>query len=186
MKTLRLILLFAICGLSCHNTQAQEVFNMVLQSATRMVNNPTSNYQATRVAQFKRTALTYMREKAFEQSDSVKIKFLDTQAYYLSEFTSMFFHSILRYQGYDRRERIYLFMQASRECPMWNDPDKETAESYILADEITPFSLDTDWEVAYAKAQILMKKYHPEDYQTYTEDSAASQKATKKSRRSKK
>lgn len=136
---------------------------MVLQSAIRIVNNPTSNFTATRVAQFKRTALVYMHTKAFEKSDSVKSTFLDTQAYCLSEFTTLFFNEILRVQGAERKERIYTFMQASRENPMWNDPDRETADSYILANELTPFSLDTDWEKALAMAQVLLKnKTKPE------------------------
>lgn len=152
---LTLLALLLVGGMQC---RAQEVFNMVLQSATRVVNSPTSNFTATRVAQFKRTALTYMRDKAFEQSDSVKASFLDTQAYYLSEFMTLFFNEILRVQGPERKERIYLFMQASRECPLWNDPDKETAESFIIADELTPFSLDTDWDKAFALAQVLLRQ----------------------------
>lgn len=152
---LLLPLLLLAAGLQC---QAQEVFNMVLQSATRVVNSPTSNFTATRVAQFKRTALTYMRDKAFEQSDSVKVAFLDTQAYYLSEFTTLFFNEILRVQGPERKERIYLFMQASKECPQWHDPDTETTDAYIIADELTPFSLDTDWEKAFAMAQVLLRQ----------------------------
>lgn len=153
--SLTLLSLLLAAGLQC---RAQEVFNMVLQSATRVVNSPTSNFTATRVAQFKRTALTYMREKAFERSDSVKADFLDTQAYYLSEFTTLFFNEILRVQGPERKERIYLFMQASTECPLWNDPDEETTHAYIIADELTPFSLDTDWEKAFALAQVLLRQ----------------------------
>lgn len=138
--------------------KAQEVYNMVLQSATRIVNSPTSNFNLTRIAQFKRTALTYMRDKAFEKSDSVSANFLDTQAYCLSEFTTLFFNEIFKVEGSKRKDLIYTFMKASLECPMWNDPDKETSEAFIAADELTPFSLDTDWEKALAMVQVLIHK----------------------------
>ena len=132
-----------------HTAHAQEVFNMVLQSATRTVNSPTSNFTVTRVAQFKRTALTYLRDKAFEQSDSVKSAFLDTQAYCLSEFTTSFFNQIVHCSGDTRRQVIQKFMDASRNNPLWGDPDTETTHSFITANELTPFSLDTDWEKAF-------------------------------------
>ncbi len=63
---------------------AQDVYKMVLDNATRIVNTPTSGYTQTQIAQFKRTALIYIKSKAFEQSETVSAQFLDTQAYYLS------------------------------------------------------------------------------------------------------
>lgn len=143
------------CALFIGTLQArsQEVFNILLQSATRVVNSPTSNFTAASVAQFKRTALTYMRTKAFENMDSVTASFLDTQAYAMSEFTTEFFQQVVRTCGDGRRQVVERYMRASQECPMWNDPDKETTESYMHGEELTPFSLDTDWEKALAKVK---------------------------------
>lgn len=147
----KLLSLLTLTMLSLHSTEvrAQEVYDMALQSATRIVNNPASNFTVVRVAQFKRTALIYMRDMAVKQAPDTPASFLDTQAYYLGEFVTTFFNSILRLQGAERKSRIMQFMKASKDNPVWNDPDKETAESFIISGELTPFSLDTDWEKAY-------------------------------------
>lgn len=139
---------------------AQEVFNLVLGNATRVVNSPTSTFTQTQIAQFKRTALTYLKQKAFEQTDSVSTQFLDTQAYYLSEFVTLFFDEILKSKKLsdeERRKRIYLFMDASVSNPLFNDPDEETTMSYIKnGGELTPFSLNTDWQKAYLAAKSAL------------------------------
>lgn len=51
--------------------KAQEVYNMVLDNATRQVNAPTTNFTQTRIAQFKRTTLVYIKRKAFETMPEV-------------------------------------------------------------------------------------------------------------------
>lgn len=50
-----------------------------------------------------------------------------------------------------------MFMSASLCNPLFGDPDEETTHAYIKdGSELTPFSLDTDWQKAYyaAKAQL--------------------------------
>lgn len=152
-------ILFLFDGAKC---MAQEVYNLVLANATRIVNSPTSGFTQTQIAQFKRTALVYMKSKAFEQTDSIPASFLDTQAYYLSEYISLFFDEILKSKKLSddkRRERIYLFMDASVSNPLFNDPDEETTMAFIKdGGEITPFSINTDWEKAYAAAKDQLKK----------------------------
>ena len=91
----RIISLFAIFLLS-FTANAQDIYNMVLGNATRIVNTPTSPYTQTQIAQFKRTALIYLKSKAFEQTDSVTTQFLDTQAYFLSEYLTLFFDEIIK------------------------------------------------------------------------------------------
>ncbi|MCI6484859.1 MAG: hypothetical protein SPC28_04100 [Alloprevotella sp.] len=141
---------------------AQDVYKMVLDNATRIVNTPTSGYTQTQIAQFKRTALIYIKSKAFEQSETVSAQFLDTQAYYLSEFLTLFFSEVIdtkRLSDNKRRKRIALFMETSAANPLFNDPDTETTMSYINeGGEITPFSIDTDWQKAYLAAQERLKE----------------------------
>lgn len=157
-----ILLFFLLCTLSCVTAHAQDVYNYVLQSATRTVNSPTSNFTQTQIAQFKRTALIYLKQKAFEQCDSVTTQLLDTQAYYLSEFITLFFEEIIkakRLTDDERRERIMLFMDASVSNPMFQDDDQETTMSYINdGGEITPFCLNTDWQKAYAAASDQINK----------------------------
>jgi len=139
------------------SASAQEVYNLVLANATRTVNSPTSGFTQTQIAQFKRTALVYLKQKAFEQADSVSAAFLDTQAYYLSEFITLFFDEILkskRLSEEKRKERIVVFMDASVSNPLFNDPDTETTMAFITnGGELTPFCINTDWQKAYAAAK---------------------------------
>ena len=142
------------------SSEAQEVYNYVLESATRTVNSPTSNYTQTQIAQFKRTALIYMSRKATEKDGQVEASFLDTQAYCMSEFLTLFFSEVIKDRNLsasDRKEKIYTFMKATLENPQWNDPDQATAQSFIQSDELTPFSIDCNWEKALAWVQVQLK-----------------------------
>ena len=146
--------------LAPNTLKAQEVYNMVLENATQTVNSPSKSFTQVKIAQFKSTALVYLKKKAFENSKEVKEEFLNTQAYYLSEFIFLFFTQILKdhkLSDEERRKKIYLFMDASLSNPLFNDPDTETTQSYIKeGSELTPFSLDTDWQKAWhaAKSQL--------------------------------
>lgn len=157
----RIISLFAIFLVS-FTANAQDIYNMVLGNATRIVNTPTSPYTQTQIAQFKRTALIYLKSKAFEQTDSVTTQFLDTQAYFLSEFLTLFFDEIInskRLSEAKRRARIVLFMETSVANPLFNDPDTETTMAFINAGgEITPFCLNTDWQKAFLAAEERLKE----------------------------
>ena len=65
---------------------AQEVYKMVMQNAQHAVEMPTSSFAQTQIAQYKITALNYMKQKAFDTMPEVTTNFLNTKAYYLSEF----------------------------------------------------------------------------------------------------
>ena len=91
----RYIFLSAFLMFAAIPVKAQDVYNFVLENATRIVNTPTSSFPQTRIAQFKRTVLVYMRGKAHEEHpDGVTHNFLNTQAYYLSEFVTLFFDEL--------------------------------------------------------------------------------------------
>ncbi len=155
-------LLIAIAFATTTEIKSQQVYNMVLDNATRIVNSPVSSFTQTQIAQFKRTALVYMKKKAFEETDSVPSAFLDTQAYYLSEYVTLFFDQIVKTKKLSpdkRRERIVLFMDASVSNPMFDDNDQETTMAYITeGNELTPFCLNTDWQKAYAAVASQLKK----------------------------
>ena len=135
---------------------------MVLDNATRIVNSPTSSFLNTQIAQFKRTALIYIKSKAFERTDSVPAKFLNTQAYYLTEFLNLFFTEMIKIKDLPekaRKQRILRFMDASACNPLFHDPDEETTLSFVEnGGEVTPFSLDTDWQKAYLAAKAIVEK----------------------------
>lgn len=138
--------------------KSQTVFNMVLDNSIRIVNSPSSGFTQTQIAQFKRTALVYLRGKAeglVAGEDYVNL--LDTQAYYMSEFITLFFDEILkskRLSEQKRKDKILLFMDASVSNPLFDDKDEETTMSFIYnGGELTPFCLNTDWQKAYAAAK---------------------------------
>ena len=117
--------------LAPNTLKAQEVYNMVLENATQTVNSPSKSFTQVKIAQLKSTALVYLKKKAFENSKEVKEEFLNTQAYYLSEFIFLFFTQILKdhkLSDEERRKNIYLFMDASLSNPLFNDPDTETTQ----------------------------------------------------------
>ena len=92
MKHLIALLTFICCAIT--TSHAQSVYDYVLNNATRIVNSPVSSFTQTQIAQFKRTALVYMKRKAYEETDTIPSLFLDTQAYYLSEFVTLFFEHV--------------------------------------------------------------------------------------------
>ncbi len=164
MKTL---IAFLLLMLPC-TMKGQELFNFVYDNAKRTVENPNSGFMMTRIAQFKYTALNYMKDKAFETRTEVPEEFLNTQAYYLSEFITLFFEKVTAAPKSGKRnskknqkeslKMVALFMDASGSNPLFNDPDEETTKSYIIeGTEITPFSLDTDWEKAYIAVTTVLK-----------------------------
>lgn len=157
----KILFFIASILLGAEEMRSQEVYNYVLENATRMVNSPTTNFTQTRIAQFKRTTLIYMKSKAFETMPTVTEEFLNTQAYFLSEFLSFFFDEILRDRKLDeetRKQKIFLFMDASVSNPLFNDPDTETTLSYIKeGSELTPFSIDTDWQKAFVAVKDNIK-----------------------------
>ena len=160
----RVLLIFAMMlATTCLPMQAQQVYDMVFESATRTVNNPMSDYTQIRIAQFKKTALTYLRQKAETADTLVNMRLLDYQAYYLQQFITFYLKQIIRYSGEQqkgmRQNVIRLFIKSSLDCPLWNDPDTEITQSYIGdTEELTPFSLDTDWQKAYEEVDFLIKQ----------------------------
>ncbi len=155
-----LLLFFLLLPFSANS---QEVFNIVLENATKVVNSPVAGFAQAQIAQFKRTALLYVKRKAFEQCDTVPAKFLNTQAYYLSEYLSLFFNEILKDKKLSpdiRKAKIMLFMNASVANPLFNDEDKETTMSFINdGEQLTPFCLDTNWQNAYLCAVENLKEF---------------------------
>ena len=160
--TMKTILLTALLLLLPCSARCQEVFNMVLENATRTVNSPTTGFTQAQIAQFKRTALLYIKRKAFERTDSVPSAFLNTQAYFLSEYLTLFFNEILKDKKTAdgmRKAKIMLFMNASVATPLFKDEDKETTMAFTGDDSITPFCLDTNWQNAYLSASENLKAF---------------------------
>lgn len=152
MKKVITILLLTL-SLAPAAAGAQNVYNFVLENAQRTVDNPTVNFTQTRIAQFKVTALRFMRQTGLEKRPGADERWLDVQAYYLSEFLTLFFKELVssdQLSSDERKAHILRFTEATMENPLFEQVDEETALAYLKEPgEITPFSLNTDWEKAY-------------------------------------
>ncbi len=157
MKKLFLALLL---GAFTFGANAQEIYKIVYQNAEQIINDPTSSITKAKIAQFKVSQLTYLRQKAFETMPEVTNRFLDVQAYYLSEFMTLYQAELVKSSPKSAEERsklVMIFLDATVSNPLFGDTDEETIYAYIHeGTELTPFSLDTDWQKALAavKAQL--------------------------------
>lgn len=158
MKTFLLTLLFATFTLG---GSAQEIYKLVYQSAKSTLENPATPLTKAKIAQFKLSQLTYLYQKAFDTMPEVTDRFLDVQAYYLSEFLTLYQTDLVKsskMSGEERAKRVMIFLDATVSNPLFNDKDEETIYAYIKeGTEITPFSLDTDWEKALAAVKAQLK-----------------------------
>ena len=132
---------------------AQEVFNSVLESARNALKDPVQNFSKTQIAKFKIDELNYLKSKTSKYESIKKNDLLDIQAYYMSEFISRYLTEIICCEGQPdsvKKATVYLFVNASAMCPLFNDKDKDTINKYINSDkQLTPFCLDTDWKKAF-------------------------------------
>lgn len=132
---------------------AQEVFNSVLESARNALKDPVQNFSKTQIAKFKIDELNYLKSKTSKYESIKKNDLLDLQAYYMSEFISRYLTEIICCEGQPdsvKKATVYLFVNASAMCPLFNDNDKDTINKYINSDkQLTPFCLDTDWKKAF-------------------------------------
>ncbi len=132
---------------------AQEVFNSVLESAQNALKDPVQNFSKTQIAKFKIDELNYLKSKTSKYESIKRNDLLDIQAYYMSEFISRYLTEIICCEGQPdsvKKATVYLFVNASAMCPLFNDKDKDNINKYINSDkQLTPFCLDTDWKKAY-------------------------------------
>lgn len=144
------IVILTVLGVKCN---AQEVFNAVMTSAQNALKDPVQNFSKTQMAKFKIDELNYLKGKVGKMESIKRNNLLDVQAYYMSEFLSRYLTEIICSEGQPdsvKKAMVYLFVNASAVCPLFNDTNKETINKYINADkQLTPFCLDTDWEKAY-------------------------------------
>ena len=149
-----------LLGVLAMGANAQEIYKIVYKNAEQIVNDPNSGVTKARIAQFKVSQLTYLYQKAFETMPEVTDRFLDVQAYYLTEFMSLYQAELVKSSKdtpEERAKKVMIFLDATVSNPLFGDTDEETIYAYIKeGTELTPFSLDTDWQKALAavKAQL--------------------------------
>jgi hypothetical protein len=158
MKTFLMTLLFGVFAMGVN---AQEIYKIVYKNAEQIVNDPNSGVTKARIAQFKVSQLTYLYQKAFETMPEVTDRFLDVQAYFLTEFMSLYQAELVKSSKdtpEERAKKVMIFLDATVSNPLFGDTDEETIYAYIKeGTELTPFSLDTDWQKALAAVKAQLK-----------------------------
>ena len=160
MKKIVLILMTALAF--SMNVQAQKIFNEIFSEAKRVMNDPNSNKTLVRLAYFKYNTLQYIHDKAIMSDKEVTTKFLDDQAYYMSQFINSLIRDAVLNPALtksEKKDRIILFMDASCSNPIFKDKDRELVDAYVRdsKNQLTPFCLDTDWPKAYAAVMSKLK-----------------------------
>ena len=153
-KTLIALMLFI--GM---NAQAQEVYNELRKSNKAVVENPNAHRLARHISQFKLDALDYLAIKMQEDMPDSTVYFLDRQALAMDNYVQLYIKKLVEYNNLPQNmidEMTKMFMETSKNTPLFKDKDKEmTLNYYASGESLIRFSLDCDWEKAYA---IIEKK----------------------------
>ncbi len=151
-----LIILMLFIGM---NVQAQEVFNELRQKNKAIVENPQTNGLVRSISQFKLDALNYIIIKMQEEMPDSSAYYLDSQAIAMNEYVTFYIQKLVQYNEMPtalQEEMTKMFMETSKNHPLFKDKDKEMVLNYYNNGEcLTRFSLDTDWEKA---LQVIKKK----------------------------
>ncbi|MCQ2094846.1 MAG: hypothetical protein MJY81_07635 [Bacteroidaceae bacterium] len=140
---------------------AQSLYKKVHENATAVVNNVASNDQQIQVNQFKITVLNYIMSQVKKRNLNKDSYFYDSQAVNMASFVTDFETDIIRARQISTEKRLAVidcYRKASLQNPLFGDTDSETTYCYVNDTKTyTPFSLDTDWEKAYAQASAQIK-----------------------------
>ncbi len=163
----KLILALFLLFVFTTRAESQNIYNFIIENARQTVNNPGSSFSRKQIEQFKLNALEYIKQMLpNENNKAASDSLLDTQAYYLSEFTMLYFSKVLedsQTNSNKRKKNIEIFAQASLQNPLFRNADAKNTQSGINEkNELTPFSLNTDWERA---LKAVVKKKHLKQYQ---------------------
>ena len=159
MKQIILTLILTVGVSAAMN--AQTLYKKVHDNATAVVNNVASNDQQIQINQFKVTALNYISNQVQKRNQKRDSYFFDAQAVSLASFITEFETNIIKARAISTEKRLAVikcYRDASLQNPLFGDNDKETTLCYVNDKQTyTPFSLDTDWEKAYAQAEKEIK-----------------------------
>lgn len=154
-----LLLALALMGTANHAKAQEEVFDIVLHKAERIVNTPNASEFDLKVNQFKLTALNYIPTTGIRIYGSVEKSFMNTQALNLNIFLTEYFKALKNTPINDRKNCIMKFVKATRNHPLYDDKDREFTESFVKdPGGYTPFSINVNWEQAVAEIENEAKK----------------------------
>ncbi len=140
------------------SVQAQDVFQQVVNTNKMIIMDPQSSGVKLSVAQFKYSSMQYLCNMAIKVNGGADGDFLDRQATAMNNFVTSYIGELS--QGTDKKaqkEVMMRYWKASADNPLFGDKDTETTRAFASdVTSITPFSLDTNWELA-DKARVKKK-----------------------------
>ncbi len=141
---------------------AQEIYTEVKRMAQTNADNSNADPLVRKINKFKVDALNYMAIKMREQMPDSTAELLDKEALSLHIFINNYTNALVanaQQPAAHVQRVIRVFMDASYSNPLFNDDDKEVVLSYFNdGNNMTRFSLDTDWRRAVLAAEEAMKK----------------------------
>ncbi|MBR2458075.1 MAG: hypothetical protein IKB39_02005 [Bacteroidaceae bacterium] len=158
----RLFIFALLMTAATANIKAQEIYDYLLDKSELVINNPESKDFDLKIAQFKATAMRYFRKKIILQEGSVSSTWLDEQALALNEFVTNYLVELSQNSNGSneiRKNIIMRYCKASANHTLFNNVDKEEAESFIYdKGGYTPFCLNTNWVEALAESKDKKNK----------------------------
>lgn len=139
---------------------AQEVFNQVVNTNKLIIEDPRADALSLNIAQFKFTSMQYLCNMAIKvNGGGVDASFLDRQAYAMNQFITNYLGELMQEKNTEKQTKIMKrYWQASAKNPLFGDKDTKTTRAFATdANSLTPFSIDTNWELA-LKASKEIKK----------------------------
>lgn len=139
-------------------SQAQEVFNYVLEKAEGIVNDPNANDIDLKINQFKATALRYIPTAGIRLHGQASVEMMDVQAVSLNEFLLKYFAVLQKVPVKERKNYVMLFVNATRKHVLYPDEKKRDITDAFIKDPggLTPFSLNVNWEKAVEEVKAAL------------------------------
>jgi len=148
----KFILIIVLTFITSAKINAQSYYQLVRETANKVVNNPKSSQEMIDINQFEVTALNYMVAEAAKRGIVHHPAFYDIQAVYMKSFVEDFLLYVVearKISSAKRKQVVDCFKNASLKCPMFHDNNKLCLAFTKDENSLTPFSLDTDWDKAY-------------------------------------
>lgn len=135
---------------------AQNLYKTVLERSQEVVSNPSSADEALSVSQFKIDVLNFITSEMKKAGVKKDPYFYDSQAVNLESFLTDYHDNMVKAKAISAAkstEIMKIYQNATIANTLVNEADEAKTHTYIIKGaKFTPFSLNTDWELAYDEA----------------------------------
>ena len=141
---------FVLLCTSYATLQAQNVYNEILQTSTKVAQDKSNDLDKRKVATFKVDALKYMMMKTRELMPDISMRMVDAQAYAMYSFVNNYLKDLAKTKKKKDKELVKnIYKEVTLRCPRFNDMDRDVVLAYYNNNNfLTQFALDCDWEKA--------------------------------------